>query len=139
MASPIAGTSLGSTVYQELLEFTWLDLAQGDSHMASRAREEWEDCGIPKDQETHYCLIRLVGLPIRGGVLCTFDLLPYGESVFKETISLYSKKLEPIDITTNIFGTIGMMFGDDYIGTLIPHEAKKIIKWVKSVERTADK
>lgn len=138
MASSVAGTSLGRTVYQELLEFTWLDLAQGDSHMASRAREAWEDYGIAKDQETHYCLIRLVGLPIRGGVLCTFNFLPYGGSIFTETISLYSEKLEPIDITTNILGTIGMMFGDDYIDTLVPHEAKKIIKWVKSVERAID-
>ena len=138
MASPIAGTSLGSTTYQGLLEFTWLDLAQGNSHMASRARKAWEDYGIAKDKETHYCLIRLVGLPIRGGVLCTFNFLPYGESIFTETILFYSEKLEPIDITTNILGTIGMMFGDNYIGTLIPHEAKKIIKWVKSVERAID-
>lgn len=36
MASPVAGTSIGRTVYQELLEFTWLDLAKGGSNMAKR-------------------------------------------------------------------------------------------------------
>ena len=139
MASSIAGTSLGSTVYQELLEFTWLDLTQGGSHMASRARKEWEDCGIAKDEETHYCLIRLVGLPIRGGVLCTFNLLPYGESIFTETISVYSEKPGLVDTVSNILGTIGLMFGENYIDKLFPYTTKRIIKWATSVERTISK
>lgn len=138
MASSIAGTSLGSTVYQELLEFTWLDLAQGDSHMASRARKAWEDHGIAKDLETHYCLIRLVGPPIRGGATCTFDLLPYGESIFKETISIRSTKSKPEELTAVILGTTGMMFGVEYIDKLVPHTATSIFKWVKSVERVVD-
>lgn len=137
MASSIAGMSLGRVVYQELLEFTWFDLAQGNSHMASQAREAWADCGVAKDRETHYCLIRLVGLPIKGGVVCTFDLLPYGESVFKETVSIHSK--EPANIKLDILGTIGMMFGGNYIDKLFPYTAAKIAKWVKSVERTVNK
>jgi hypothetical protein len=137
MASPVAGTSLGRTVYQELLEFTWFDLAQGDSHMAFQAREAWKAYGIAKDKETHYCRIRLVGLPTRGGVLCTFDLLPYGESVFKETISIYSE--ESANTTLDILGTIGMVFGVDYIDKLFPCIAKRITKWVKSTERIIGK
>lgn len=137
MASSVAGTSLGRTVYQELLEFTWFDLVQGDSHMASKAREAWADCGIAKDLETHYCLIRLVGLPIKGGVMCTFDLLPYGESVFKETVSTHSK--EPANTTLNILGTVSLMFGENYIDKLLPCTAKRITKWVKSVERIVGK
>ena len=137
MASPVTGTSLGKTVYQELLEFTWFDLAQGDSHMAFQAREAWEAYGIAKDEEVHYCLIRLVGLPVRGGVLCTFDLLPYGESVFKETTSIYSE--ESANTTLDILGTIGMVFGVDYIDKLFPRTAKRIAKWVKSVERIIGK
>lgn len=135
----MTGTSLGRTVYQELLEFTWSDLAQGDSHMASLAREVWEDRGILKDQEVHYCLIRLVGLSIMGGVMCTFDILPYGDSIFKETISIHNGTSEPVDITTNILGAVGLMFGVDYMDRLFPDTAKKIIKWVKSVERIIDK
>lgn len=137
MASSVAGTSLGRTVYQELLEFTWFDLVQGGSHMAFQAREAWADCGIVKDRETHYCLIRLVGLPIKGGVMCTFDLLPYGKSVFKETVSIHSK--EPVNIKLDILGTIGMMFGVNYIDKLFPYTAAKIAKWVKSVERILGK
>ena len=137
MASPVTGTSLGKTVYQELLEFTWFDLAQGDSHMAFQAREAWKAYGIAKDEEVHYCLIRLVGLPVRGGVLCTFDLLPYGESVLKETTSIYSEELA--NTTLDILGIIGMVFGVDYIDKLLPHTAKRIAKWVKSVERTIGK
>lgn len=137
MASSIAGTSLGRVVYQELLEFTWFELAQGSSHVALRAREAWADCGIAKDQETHYCLIRLVGLSIKGGIMCTFNLLPYGESVFKETFSIHSK--ESGGTTLSILGTIGMMFGENYIDKLFPHTAKRITKWVKSMERIVGK
>lgn len=137
MASSVAGTSLGRTVYQELLEFTWFDLAQGVSYMASQARKAWVDCGIAKDQETHCCLIRLVGLPVKGGVMCTFDLLPYGESVFKETVSIHNG--ESVKPTLSILGAIGMMFGENYIDKLLPYTIKRIAKWVKSVERTISK
>lgn len=137
MASPVTGTSLGRAVYQELLEFTWSDLARGISHMAFQAREAWVDCGIAKDQETHYCMIRLVGLPVKGAVMCTFDLLPYGESIFKETVSIHSK--EPANTTLDILGTIGMMFGVNYIDKLFPYTAKRVTKWVKSMERIISK
>lgn len=139
MAPPIAGTSLGSTVYRELLEFTWLDLAQGDSDMASRARKACEDYGIAKDEEVHYCLIRLVSLPVMGGVLCTFNLLPYGESIFTETISVYSEKPRLVDTVTNILGTIVAMFGESYVNKLFPYTATRITKWATSVERIVSK
>lgn len=135
MASPVAGTSLGRVAYQELLEFTWLDLTQGDSSMASRAREAWEDCGIVKDQETHYCMIRLVGLPIKDGVMCTFNLLPYGESVFKETFSVHSVNPGPAELAATIFGTIGLMFGIEYIDKLASCTAASILKWAISLGR----
>lgn len=139
MAPPIAGTSLGSTVYLELIEFTWLDLAKGGSYMASRARKAWEDYGIAKDEETHYCLTRLVGLPVRGGVLCTFDLQPYGESIFKDTISVYSEKSRLVDTVSHILGTIGVMFGGNYINKLFPYTVTRITKWAASMERIVSK
>lgn len=139
MASPMTGTSLGRSVYQELLEFTWLDLAQSKSDMAARAWKAWKDYGIAKDEETHYCLVRLVGLPVRGGVLCTFDLLPYGESIFTETVSTYSEKPEPAGITADILGTVALMFGENYINKLSPYTAQRITKWVTSVERIVSK
>lgn len=139
MALPIAGTSLGNTMYLELLEFTWLDLAKGDSYMASRARKAWEDHGIAKDEETHYCLIRLVGLPVRGGVLCTFDLRPYGESIFTDIISVYSEKSGLVDTVSHILGTIVVMFGENYINKLFPCTVTRITKWATSVERIVSK
>lgn len=127
------------TVYQELLEFTRLDLAQGDSDMASRAREAWKDYGIAEDEEIHYCLIRLVGLPVMGGVLCTFDLLPYGESIFTETISVYSEKPGLVDTVTNILGAIAVMFGESYVNKLFPYTATRITERATSVERIVSK
>ena len=107
--------------------------------MAARAREAWKDYGIAKDEETHYCLASLVGLPVRGGVLCKFDLLPYGESIFTETISVYSEKPGLVDTVSNILGTIVVMFGENYINKLFPCTATRITKWATSVERIVSK
>ena len=127
-------TSLGKCSYEFLETFNIRDVGLGYISYSRSAMAALRNSGVKDELTHHYAKIRLTP-GLSHSVLVTISLLPYGESVYVDTVSLQSESWA--GLVTAIFAYVSSALGDRVGDRVLHHQFRKITEWLESVATVA--
>jgi hypothetical protein len=112
--------------------FTLGDIMTGNSRYSKSALVALRNFGVRDNHEHHYAKIRLTA-GLSNSVLVAISIIPYGESVYADTVSLQCKSAG--DLATTIFAYVSNALGGRVGDKVVHWQFRKIAEWLGSVQK----
>lgn len=108
------------------------DIMLGASKYSESSLVALRNSGVRDSPEHDYAKIRLTA-GLNNSVLVTMSLIPYGESVYADTVSLQCKSWG--GIAPVIFAHVSSALGDRVGDKIVHWQFRKIAEWLESVQK----